>query len=62
MTQQLTPDYGWVYWDHQAEAWTIECWACEKGPLIADSFLADSSIKAILLRAAERHNKEHHHG
>lgn len=58
----LTPDYAWVWWDYDAEAYCIECWACDKAPVTKHSGeLTDRQIKNILLAAAERHNQENHY-
>lgn len=56
----LTPDFAWVWWDCDAKAWVIECWACNLAPSTITPWLPDNVIHATLLAAAERHNQEHH--
>ena len=54
-------DFAWVWWDCDAEAWTVECWACEMLPLrVIPLGFPDSEIRSALQAAAERHNQQRH--
>ena len=58
------PDFAWVWFDVDAAAWVIECWACNAERRVVEHWesLPDSKIKAVLVRVAERHNQERHAG
>ena len=57
----MTNDYAWVWWDCDAEAWVIECWACGQPPTaMTPDGLSHRQIEAALLFAAGRHNEERH--
>ena len=57
----MTPDFAWVWWDCDAEAWVTECWACNEPPVAVQALgIPDTQIRAMLLDAAEQHNRERH--